>query len=133
MTLRGRWRGIPPAAPVLRPATGRRLVLAGRTPSVQPEFPRRHLQFRRPDQLGVRDLHGVQRPFQLLSPEGQEPVEHGTGSESPEKDESLDQFLRTRKLQISVLQKMLEQIPLEKPGEDMNETDNPKKNQNQEP
>jgi hypothetical protein len=66
-----------------------------------------------------------------MNQEIQEPVEHNTGSESPEKEESLDQFLRTRKLQISVLQKMLEKIPLEKPGEDMHESDKPKKNQNQ--
>src|SRR5450631_3367282 len=44
---------------------------------MQPKFAVDRPQFGGLDQLAVRDLHGVQRPFQLLLPELQEFLELG--------------------------------------------------------
>ena len=66
-----------------------------------------------------------------MNQETQEPFDHASGTGPSAKEEPLDQFLRNRKLQINVLQKLLEKIPVEQAGDESNESDNPKKNQNQ--
>src|SRR6185503_5991979 len=45
--------------------------------SVQPKLAIDRLQLRRLDQTRVRHQHGVQRPFELLDPEGQEALQLG--------------------------------------------------------
>jgi hypothetical protein len=58
-------------------------------------------------------------------------IEESETSFPPGKEEPLNEFLRTRKLQIRVLQKLLDQIPVDTHGHENEKTNQTKENQNQ--
>jgi hypothetical protein len=65
-----------------------------------------------------------------MNDEVQEPDEEGAIPDPKKNETALHGFLNKRKLQISVLKKMLETIPIEKAENDIPGQEFPKENQN---
>ena len=65
-----------------------------------------------------------------MNEETPDQIEESGTSPPPGKEEPLNEFLRTRKLQIRVLQKLLDQIPVDNLGHENEKTIQTKENQN---
>jgi hypothetical protein len=66
-----------------------------------------------------------------MTEETPDQIEKSGTSVHPGKEEPLNEFLRKRKLQISVLQKMLDQIPVDAQGHENEVIKQTNNNQNQ--
>jgi hypothetical protein len=66
-----------------------------------------------------------------MTEETPDQIEKSGISIPPGEEEPLNEFLRKRKLQISVLQKMLDQIPVDAQGQENEVTKQTNNNQNQ--